>query len=212
VHAKPSRRSNSRPCRVDIEKVTSRICLVQRHSDNLLLVHVVWATAGRAPLLERGADSWLAKLLRRKAYEAGSALLACGNADDHVHARVRYPSTVTVASVVQRLKGASRYAWNLERRSPRLSWQAGSWTASVSPGHLAAAIRYVESQRDHHRESGAAEAWERSLSATPSSAPFEPTPYADIEPPRRPVPSRLDDAKLGADVSPAPRRAFRSRG
>ena len=131
--------------------------LIQRHSDNVLLVHVVWTTAGRASLLEPTADRWLAETLRRKAYEAGSALVACGNAGDHVHVLLRYPSTVTVASVVQRLKGGSSHAWN---RSPRLRWQAGSWAASVSPADLARVTRYVEHQREHHREAGALEPWE----------------------------------------------------
>src|SRR5690349_6467128 len=100
--------------------MAARVRLIQRHSDNSLLAHIVWATARRARHLDPSADSWLAEVLRRKAYEAGSALVACGNADDDVHVLLRYPSTVTVASVVQRLKGASSYEWNLTRAS-RLS-------------------------------------------------------------------------------------------
>ncbi len=112
--------------------MASRIQLVQCHSNNILLAHIVWATARRAPVLEASADAWLAQVLRRKAHDAGSLLVACGNAADHVHVLVRYPSTVTVASVVQRLKGASSYEWNHAPRSPRLSWQTGLWSASVS--------------------------------------------------------------------------------
>lgn len=136
------------------------IRLVQRHSDNFLLVHVVWATNKRAPTLAPDADAWLAEVLRHKARHAGAVLVACGNASDHVHALVRYGSTVTVASVVQRLKGASSYEWNAQKRSPRLSWQTGSWAESVSPKHLDLAVRYVEQQRDHHREHAVLEPWE----------------------------------------------------
>ena len=132
--------------------MSTRIPLIQRHSDNFLLVHIVWATAQRQPVLKPNADGWLAEVLHRKAREAGSALVACGNASEHVHVLIRYPSTVTVASVVQRLKGASSYEWNAQGRSPRLYWQAGSWAQSVSPKHLVAAVRYVEGQRAHHGE------------------------------------------------------------
>jgi putative transposase len=149
--------------------MTDRVRLIQRHSHNLFLAHIVWATARRARLLEPSADSWLAEMLRGKAYEAGSALVACGNADDHVHVLVRYPSTVTVASLVQRLKGASSYEWN-STRSPRLSWQAGSWAASVSPSHLAVAVRYVERQRAHHGETNPPETWETALFPTTSGS------------------------------------------
>jgi len=148
--------------------MTPRTRLVQRHSDNMLLVHVVWATAKRAPMLAPGADAFLAEILHRKAHEAGAALVACGNASDHVHVLVRYPSTVTVASVAQRLKGASSYEWNARRRAPHLSWQAGSWAASLSPSHLAAAMRYVERQRLHHDRGAPPEAWEVGTLARPT--------------------------------------------
>jgi REP element-mobilizing transposase RayT len=134
--------------------------LRQRHSENVLLVHIVWATHRRARLLSRDADAWLAEVLRRKARDAGTVLLACGNADDHVHVLVRYPSTVTVANVVQRLKGASSYAWNTQTRWPRLAWQAGSWAQSVSPSGLEPALRYVDHQRHHHGEGAMVEPWE----------------------------------------------------
>jgi putative transposase len=140
--------------------MTSSIHLVQRHSKNLLLAHVVWTTARRAPLLLPSVDAWLANELQRLAADAGGLLVACGNASDHVHVLIRYPSTSTLASVVQRLKGASSHAWNL-RRSPHLSWQTGSWACSVSPGHLTAVVRYLERQRMHHAETTQPEAWER---------------------------------------------------
>jgi putative transposase len=166
--------------------MTARIRLVQRHSDNLLLVHIVWATARRESLLSPDADRWLAAELRRKAYEAGCALVACGNAADHVHVLVRYPSTVTVASVVQRLKGASSYAWKLARRCPRLAWQAGFWAASVSPADCEAVARYVDRQRVHHRDlAKEPEPWECALrsNATP---PRDQPVSARLQHPREP--------------------------
>jgi REP element-mobilizing transposase RayT len=159
--------------------VTTRIHLVQRHSHNLLLAHIVWTTASRAPLLSPSADAWLAAVLRRRAYAAGSLLVACGNAADHVHVLVRYPSTATVANVVQHLKGGSSYEWNLARRSPRLAWQPGVWCESVSPRLLPKVARYVDAQRAHHAQTCDAEAWEevllpatpkRTIATTPSAA------------------------------------------
>jgi putative transposase len=140
--------------------------LVQRHSHSLLVAHIVWATSQRCPVLGPKADAWLGRLLRQKADEAGCILVACGNGADHVHALVRYPSTVCVATVVQRLKGASSHAWNaavsVRPDRPRLSWQAGYWAESVSPKDLPTAIGYVEGQRQHHGEPRAPEAWEAS--------------------------------------------------
>jgi REP element-mobilizing transposase RayT len=105
--------------------------LIQRHSHNLLLVHVVWATKRRAPLLSPNADSWVAQTLRRKAHEAGCRLIACGNAEDHVHVLLRYPSTVRVADAVHRLKGGSSYDWGTSRRSHREALPAEPWEAAL---------------------------------------------------------------------------------
>lgn len=142
----------------------SRVRLVQRHSQNLLLVHVVWATAGRLPLLGLSADAWLAEALGRKAYEVGCALVACGNAADHVHVLIRYPSTVRLAEVVQRLKGGSGYDWNAMGRSPRLSWQPGYCAESFGHADLLPVVRYVEQQRAHHDNADPHEPWQAVLS------------------------------------------------
>ncbi len=145
--------------------MTNRVRLVQRHSHNLLLVHVVWATAGRWPLLEPSADGWLAEALRRKAYEAGSRLVACGNAADHVHVLLRYPSTVRLADAVHRLKGGSSYDWNSSQRRRRLSWQPGYWAESFGPADLPTVVGYVERQRAHHGDGCPPEPWEAMLGA-----------------------------------------------
>jgi REP element-mobilizing transposase RayT len=138
-----------------------RTRLIQRHSQNLLLVHIVWTTHRRDPLLAAAADGWLARLLDQKAGEIGSKLVASGNATDHVHVLVRYPSTLDVATIVQRLKGASSYTWNVERAQyGRLTWQSGSWAESVSPSQLAVVARYVARQREHHRDHPGPEDWE----------------------------------------------------
>src|SRR5262245_37378717 len=103
----------------------------------------------------------------RKAAEIGSKLVASGNASE-VQVLVRYPSTIDVATIVQRLKGASSYAWNIERaQHDRLTWQSGYWAESVSPSQLAFVARYVERQREHHHDDPGPEDWETSPASLP---------------------------------------------
>jgi len=145
-----------------------RVRLVQRHSHIFLLVHVVWATRDRLPMLQPTMDGWLGDVLRRKAYEAGCRLVAFGSGNDHVHVLVRYPSTICIANAVHRLKGGSSYAWNaaLPRRPvhSRLCWQAGYWAESVSPRELLPITNYIETQRQHHPGAQRPEPWETALS------------------------------------------------
>jgi REP element-mobilizing transposase RayT len=62
---------------------------VGAHSVSLLLLHIVWSTRGRHPILGPELDKPLKRVLRGKAWEIGAALHAFGAARDHVHVLVR---------------------------------------------------------------------------------------------------------------------------
>jgi putative transposase len=99
-----------------------------------------------------------------KCDELGGKLLAVGNASDHVHVLVAHPPAVAVATIAQRLKGASSRI--LAPRLPRdFGWQEGYFAESVSDLERVAA--YVSRQRAHHDAPGRAapEAWEVALLA-----------------------------------------------
>ena len=148
---------------------SNRRALRACHSRSVLLAHVIWTTHDRQPRLARSADTWLASWLSHKATELGCRLLACGNADDHVHLVLRYPVTLCVADLVHGLKGACSHAWNLSlaARLGRLAWQTGYWAESVSPTDLARLMSYVLHQREHHDGRSTSEIWEALLSRHP---------------------------------------------
>lgn len=136
--------------------------LHQRHSHVLLLAHVVWSTRDREAVLEPNSDEWLATVLSHKAAELSSRLLAIGATVDHVHIVARYPSTLCLADLVQRLKGASAHACNrVTPPSTRpLRWQVGYWAESVPPTGLNRLLLYVAHQREHHADGNLRVAWE----------------------------------------------------
>jgi REP-associated tyrosine transposase len=131
------------------------------HSATTLLVHVVWSTHGRARSLDPSFDPRLALVLETTARRVGCALLAVGNAADHVHTLVRHPPTLAVAELAQRLKGASARALlpALQRRGDHL-WQAGYWAETVAPHDLRAVVAYIRDQRTHHELADLREPWE----------------------------------------------------
>jgi len=134
------------------------------HAVTVLLVHLVWSTRRRAPWLEPRWDGWLADMLERKARRIHCAVLAVGNAADHVHVLVRHPPSVPVSQVTQRLKGASSRALHREMpSSDGLVWQVGYWAESVAPRDIDPLLAYVRNQRAHHREHAAPEPWETPL-------------------------------------------------
>lgn len=135
--------------------------IVQRQSLVVVFVHVVWAVAERAPVLPPSLDATLDALLRAHARDAGGRVLAAGCADDHVHALVRLPSTVTLATVVQYLKGKTAYVVNRRRLLPDpLHWQPGYAAHSIDPDALDAVTAYVLDQRSRHHSRTTLSRWE----------------------------------------------------
>jgi putative transposase len=136
--------------------------MVRNHSVSTLVVHAVWATAGRAGVLPVSVDAWLARQLGRQASELGAVLLAVGNTDDHVHVVLQHSPRVAVAELIGRLKGASSRAAHASGvLSGTLGWQVGYWAESVGTDLLAPLLAYVTHQRSHHAVDGSPEAWLR---------------------------------------------------
>jgi REP element-mobilizing transposase RayT len=132
-----------------------------RRSPSVLLVHVVWATAGRRRILEPLFDDVLLGILIGRARELGCAVLCGGCAPDHVHVIVELAARVPLAELVQKLKGGGAYDANRHPLSPRrIAWQQGYWAESLGPGDLFPLSRYVKSQRAHHDLSHPAERWQ----------------------------------------------------
>jgi len=140
-----------------------------RRSPALLLVHVVWATSRRRPILPAAFDDTLAALLGNKAHGVACMLLAAGCGFDHVHVVLRLAPTIALADVVQRLKGATAYDVNQRRLlQERLAWQDGYWAESLGPVDLEPLTRYVRQQRLRHDDSHPAERWQFDVDREPA--------------------------------------------
>src|SRR5258708_31913813 len=96
------------------------------HSHVTVLIHAVWATEDRRPVLKEGFDDSLAGLLTQKSAALGCRLVGAGIAPDHVHVLVRLASTATVAGLMQRLKGSSAHEANAHLAN-RLPLEVAEW-------------------------------------------------------------------------------------
>jgi len=117
-----------------------------------ILVHLVFSTNQRAPLLD---DSWrdplhgyIGGIVRR----CGSDLLAANSVADHIHLLFPLPRTIAVADLVKEIKtGSTKWIQETGPRLAKFHWQAGYGIFSVSPSHKELVIRYIAGQREHHR-------------------------------------------------------------
>jgi putative transposase len=114
-------------------------------------VHLVFSTRDRK---DRISDEIRPKLW---AYIAGMGknidahTFAVGGTANHAHILLALPSTLTLASVVQKIKGSSS-KWMNDSGEKSFEWQEGYGAFSVSASNIDAVIHYIEGQPEHHRK------------------------------------------------------------
>ena len=77
------------------------------HSFTSCLIHCVWSTKNRQPMLASDLSDRLWPYLVGIARENKMKALAIGGIADHVHMLVSLPATLSIAKAVQLLKGNS---------------------------------------------------------------------------------------------------------
>ena len=79
--------------------------------------------------------------------------LQIGGAADHIHALVLAPASLAPSKIAQYLKGDSSKWIHEEFAGVRkFEWQDGYGAFSVSKSRLPDVIRYIQSQKEHHRK------------------------------------------------------------
>jgi REP element-mobilizing transposase RayT len=117
-----------------------------------VLIHLVFSTKDRRPVLGDVVRPGLHAFLAGVARTAGCECFRVGGIEDHVHLAIRLSRTVSIAALVEDLKTSSS-KW-LKTRSSDLggfSWQRGYGVFSVGPKDLDALLAYIDGQAEHHR-------------------------------------------------------------
>ena len=117
-----------------------------------LLIHVVFSTKERYPLIR---DDWRDELF---AYigctvrEHKAVLLKSGGIEDHIHLLVKIHPSFAIADTVRHLKAnSSRWIDEQRKVNCRFEWQRGYGAFSVSQSMSKAVKRYISNQREHHQ-------------------------------------------------------------
>lgn len=118
-----------------------------------VLVHLVFSTKHRRPLIDASIENDLHAYLAGIAKRLDCPAHKIGGVEDHVHVACTLARTKTVACLVQELKQASS-KWIKTRGEAYRSfaWQDGYGAFSVSQSHLDDLRRYIANQRQHHRQ------------------------------------------------------------
>jgi REP element-mobilizing transposase RayT len=122
------------------------------HTYTSLLIHVVFSTSGRAPLLKDAirpeVHAYLGGIMR----ELDAIPIAIGGTTDHVHLLTRLPASVALADCMRIVKtNSSRWVGERWPQQRKFAWQGGYGAFSVSESRRAAVIRYIRDQVQHHQ-------------------------------------------------------------
>jgi REP element-mobilizing transposase RayT len=121
------------------------------HAATNVLVHFIFSTRHRAPLITKEIEADLHAYLGGILRELGGAALCINGMPDHVHLLVRMPSTHSVADVARLAKtNSSRWTHEKWPQFRTFAWQAGYGTFSVSGSGQDAVRKYILHQPQHH--------------------------------------------------------------
>ena len=124
--------------------------LPMSHRYARLLVHSIFSTKNREPIIPQSTKPRLWAYIGGIARTNGFKALAVGGMEDHVHVLFSLPATLAVAKVIQLIKGGSSKWMNdrLDRRS--FAWQDSYGAFSIGISQVESTIRYINNQERHH--------------------------------------------------------------
>ena len=116
-------------------------------------LHIVFSTKNRAPLIrpEFERDIWTG--IGGCARKHKMVPIQIGGMEDHAHALVSTPTTISPSQAAKYLKGDSSLWIHREFAELRdFGWQDGYGVFSVSRSAVPNVIKYIQDQRLHHQE------------------------------------------------------------
>lgn len=136
------------------------------HAYSKCLVHMIWGTKKRKPVLRTPTRKKLSKYFYKYAESKEIYMYANYVNADHVHVLIDLPRYFALQKVAKLFKGSSSFWINKNRLTEfKFSWARGYGAFSVSASDLDRVRSYIQNQEEHHREKTFAEELDSFLSA-----------------------------------------------
>lgn len=128
-----------------------------------IYLHLVWGTWDREPLLHGEVERLIYRAIGEKCSDLRARMVALGGVEDHVHLLVMLPSTLTVATLVGQVKGASAHLANHTepaQSAELFKWQGTYGAFSLGQQQVPHVVEYIRRQREHHALGTLRSEWE----------------------------------------------------
>jgi REP element-mobilizing transposase RayT len=132
------------------------------HTRISALVHYVFSTKDRLPLIPAKMQAQLWSYIGGIARTNNMKALAVGGMSDHAHVLLSLPPTITMGKAMQLIKAGSS-KWMHERMGTRFEWQVGYGAFTIGISQAPATIRYILNQEKHHAKRTFGQEWKMFL-------------------------------------------------
>ncbi|HQX55733.1 MAG TPA: IS200/IS605 family transposase [Pyrinomonadaceae bacterium] len=114
-------------------------------------LHLVFSTKNRTDLIHREIEERVWAYIAGVARHHGITPIQIGGIENHIHALLSVPTTLSPSQVAKHVKGDSSYGIRREFEGMSdFGWQDGYGVFSVSRSAVPDVVDYIVRQRDHH--------------------------------------------------------------
>lgn len=118
-----------------------------------IMVHVVWGTKNRAPLLTQNIRSKVIDHIKANARVKEIYIDRLNGYTEHLHCLLGLNADISISKTIQLLKGESAYWINKENiTASRFEWADEYFAVSVSESMLGKVRAYIDNQEEHHQK------------------------------------------------------------
>jgi REP element-mobilizing transposase RayT len=122
------------------------------HSYVNILIHYIFSTKNREKIIVPEIQDRLWAYMGGIARENNMKALSIGGVEEHAHAFLSLPATISIAKAIQLIKGgSSKWIHDTFPSLKNFAWQVGYGAFSVSISHINETIKYISDQKEHHR-------------------------------------------------------------
>jgi putative transposase len=123
------------------------------HTYTSQLLHCVFSTKERSPLISTDLQERLCPYLGGIARDNCMKALAIGGVADHVHLLLSLPSTLSISKAMQLIKGgSSKWIHDSFPQHRDFGWQEGYGAFSIGISDVERTVHYIETQAEHHHK------------------------------------------------------------
>lgn len=147
-------------------------------------IHAVWGTKSRYPFLTKEIKADVIAHIIGNAKSKDIFISRINGHTDHLHALIALPGTMSIAVVMQLIKGESSFWINKNKLTEKkFQWCHKYYAASVDRFSINRVRAYIDKQEEHHRVPGFSDEYEEFLceESSVSKPPTSVTPNLQAE-------------------------------